>query len=145
VTLRWAVLAATVLVVGAVIGVTRPDHPFAVDGSFILWDDYRGKSSGALCSGERSVYHGINPSTPVTLETVDGVSVAQTVLGQGRIASGADLAELARAAGEEASTGELEALMTDVRLAPCLFSFRLDVERGADGGAGYVVVLGRWG
>lgn len=121
----------------------RPGGSFAVDGSFILWDDYGGRPEGGSCTGERSLYHGINSSTPVAVETVEGVQVSNTVLGEGRIASSADIAELARVAGQESTTEEVEALMTGVRLSPCLFTFRLTVDGGPDRGDGHLVVLGR--
>jgi len=143
--MKWAVAGATTVALIVVILMMRPDGSFAVDGSFILWDDYAGRSDGASCTGERSLYHGINSSTSVAVETVDGRRVGSTVLGEGRIASSADIAELARAAGQESTTGEVEALMTDVEVSPCLFTFRLMIDGGADGGDGYLIVLGRWG
>ncbi len=143
--MRWKVLIASVAALGALVMVVHPEGSFAVEGTLILWDDYPGKSGGERCTGERSLYHDINASTRVTVKTADGRDVAGASLGSGHIASAADLADLSRVSGRQATADEVAALLADVGLIPCLFSFRFDVDAGADGGDGYVVVLGRRG
>ena len=122
-----------------------PEESFGVDGSFILWDEYPRKAEGDLCTGERSLYHGIGASTGLTLMTVTGEPVAASSLGQGRIASSTDLIALATAAGEKATVGEVENLLAEVRLLPCLFGFQFTVDARAAGADGYVIRLGSWG
>lgn len=140
---RWLGLAGLLVVLGLSIVATRPDPSFAVEGSFILWDDYPGKVDGQRCTGERSLYHDINSSTRVTVETESGGAIAASALGEGRIASGEELASLARRAGHPATAAELEGLLDDLDLLPCLFTFGLNID-GA-GSDDFVVRVGRWG
>jgi hypothetical protein len=121
------------------------DDSFGVEGSFILWDEYPGKVAGDRCTGERSKYYAINPSTEVAVETVAGESVATALLGEGRVASSADLVGLAGLAGEQSTRDEADALLAGIPLVPCLFTFQFTVEPDARAGANYVVRLGSWG
>lgn len=133
------------MLAAVVVNAVRPDELFAVDGSFILWDQYPGKAGGERCTGERSLYHGINSSTQVTVETAAGDTVAAAALGEGRIASGSDLVDLAELAGGEATLEEVDAALAGVPLVPCLFDFRLVVDAGGTGAGDYVVRVGTWG
>ena len=141
---RGLVLVGLIALAAVVISGVRSDESFTVDGSFILWDEYPGRADGERCTGERSLYHGINSSTQVTVETVTGQPVASVSLGDGRIASGADLVDLATLAGQQATLDEVDTVLAGIPLVPCLFAFDFTVE--ADGGAeDYVVRIGTWG
>lgn len=140
----WA-LFGCIVVAAVVINAVPSDQSFTVDGSFILWDEYPGKAEGERCTGERSAYHGINSSTQVMVETAAGDTVAAGSLGDGRIASEADLVDLATVAGGQATRDEVEAALAGVPLVPCLFDFRLVVDAGGSGAEDYVVRVGTWG
>lgn len=142
---RGLVLIGLIVVTAVVINGVRSDESFAVDGSFILWDEYPGKVDGERCTGERSLYHGINPSTRVTVERATGEPVAAVSLGDGRIASGADLVDLAALAGRQSTLDEVDAALAGIPLVPCLFAFRLTVDSEGNGAEDYVVRLGTWG
>jgi hypothetical protein len=138
-------LIGVIVVATVVISGGRSDESFTVDGSFILWDGYRGKVDGERCTGERSVYRGINSSTQVTVETAAGDTVAAVSLGDGRIASAADLVSLATVAGQQATLDEVDAALTGIPLVPCLFMFRFAVDADGSGAEVFVVRLGTWG
>jgi hypothetical protein len=79
------------------------------------------------------------------VETSAGDTVAAGSLGDGRVASGADLVDLAKLAGGEATLEGVDAALAGVPLVPCLFDFRLVVNPGGSGGEDYVVRVGTWG
>jgi hypothetical protein len=139
------VLIGLIVAAAVVINGVRSDESFTVDGSFILWDAYPGKVDGERCTGERSLYHGINSSTQVTVETAAGDTVAAVSLGEGRIASGDDLVDLATVAGQQATLDEVDAALAGVPLVPCLFTFRFAVDADGRGAEEFVVRLGTWG
>jgi hypothetical protein len=141
---RWLGVVALLVAAGLIVA-TRPDPSFAVEGNFILWDEYPGRVEGERCTGERSLYHDINSLTSVTIETEDGAKVASAELGDGRIASGADLAILARRSGNAATASELDGLLDEVDKNPCLFTFRLTVDNDRPHTGDYIVRVGRWG
>ena len=138
-------LIGFMVVAALVINGAGSEEPFTVDGSFILWDEYPGKVNGEGCTGERSLYHGINSSTQVTVETAGGEAVAAVSLGDGRIASGVDLLGLANVAGQRATLDEVDAALTGIPLLPCLFTFRLAVDADGTRREEYVVRIGSWG
>jgi hypothetical protein len=142
---RGLVLIGFMVVAAVAIIGGQSAESFTVDGSFILWDEYPGKGDGERCTGERSLYHGINSSTRVTVETVTGEPVAADSLGDGRIASGADLVDLATVAGQQSTLDEVDALLAGIPLVPCLFAFRFTVESAGSGTEEYVVRVGTWG
>ncbi len=142
---RGLALVGFIVVAAVVINGVGSDASFTVDGSFILWDEYPGKVGGERCTGERSLYHGINSSTQVTVETAAGDTVAAVTLGEGRIASGDDLVDLATVAGQQATLDEVDAALAGVPLVPCLFVFRFAVDANGRGADEFVVRLGTWG
>jgi hypothetical protein len=139
-----AVAAATLFVVVLSARPTAADT-FAVTGDFILWDDFPTVTAGERCDAKRSLYHDINAHTPVRAETVDGRRLASTRLGDGVVISGEELATLMSATEQGLSVAEVERLLADVGLQPCVFMFRFELEAGSDHGEGYVVRLGRRG
>lgn len=142
---RGVALIGTIVMAALVINGMGSDESFMVDGSFILWDEYPGKVDGERCTGERSRYHGINSSTQVTVETAGGDIVATVALGDGRMASGSDLVDLAAVAGGQATLDEVDAALAGVPLRPCLFNFRLAIAANGSGAQDYVVRVGTWG
>ena len=142
---RGFLLIGLIVSAAVVINGVRSHGSFAVDGSFILWDTYPAKVDGERCTAERSQYHGINSLTQVTVESVTGEPVAAVSLGDGRIASGADLVDLAAAAGQQATLDEVATELAGIPLVPCLFDFRLAIDDAAAGMGTYVVRLGTWG
>ena len=143
--LRWVgAMLAVVALVAAGIGVTRSDEPFDVAGTFILWDEFVAET-GELCDAKRSFYHDINRDTPVTLSAGGDVPLEETSLGNGRIASAAEMADIMQSGGTDLSEDEAAALIQRVSLEPCVFRFDFTVQPGSDEGRGYVVALGRRG
>jgi hypothetical protein len=142
---RGFLLVGLVAAVGVAIMLAGAEKSFEVDGSFILWDEYPGKVEGDLCTGERSLYYGINASTEVTVETVTGDRLAAAPLGKGRIASGAELVDLAGLAGQRSTQDEIDAELAQIPLVPCLFMFHFIVETDGNSAQEYVVHLGSWG
>ena len=142
---RGLALIGIIVVAAVVINGGRSYASFTVDGSFILWDEYPGKVDGERCTGERSLYRGINSSTQVTVETAGGDTVAAVSLGDGRIGSSADLVGLATLAGQPATLDEMDTVLAKIPLVPCLFMFRFTVDADGRGADEYVVRLGTWG
>ena len=79
------------------------------------------------------------------METAAGDTVAAVSLGEGRIASGDDLVDLATVAGQQATLDEVDAALAGVPLVPCLFMFRFAVDANGRGAEEFVVRLGTWG
>lgn len=147
---HWRTLVALAVVgtvAGGVVALSSAESAattFPVNGTFILWDDFPALAAGELCDAKRSLYHDINRDTPVRAETRDGTELTRTTLGDGRIIAAPDLAALIDRT-TDSEVAELEGLMAEAGLQPCLFEFRLDVESGSDNGQGYVILLGRRG
>jgi hypothetical protein len=142
---RWVgtVLAVVALAVTS-IGLTRLDEPFEVAGTFILWDEFVAET-GELCDAKRSFYHDINRDTPVTLSAGGDLPLDATSLGNGRIASAAEMVEILHSGGNDLSEDEATELLEMISLEPCVFRFDFIVQPGSDEGRGYVVALGRRG
>ena len=117
---------------------------FPVDGTFILWDDFPALAPGELCDAKRSFYHDINEDMAVRAQNRAGAELSTTTLGAGRIIAARELAVVIdRTSGGEIA--EIETLLAESGLQPCLFEFRLELRSGSDDGGGYVIVLGRRG
>lgn len=137
------VAVATIALVTAVFAL-RDAESFTVGGTFILWDEFSAET-GELCRAKRSFYHDINRDTRVTLSTAEDLLLSETSLGEGRIYSAADLAELIAVRGPEITIDETQRLLDEMALEPCVFEFEFVIQPGSDEGDGYVVDLGRRG